>query len=69
MRVAIAVLVAACGLVAFAPGAPAAPSAPLGVAAAPPIARVRDGCGAGWHAQVWRDRWGNVHRRCVPNRW
>jgi hypothetical protein len=69
MRAAIVALVAVSGLIALAAPAPAAPSAPPGITSAPPIALVRDGCGAGWHAQTWRDRWGNMHRRCVPNRW
>ena len=35
----------------------------------PAVTMVRGGCGPGWHPQTWRDRWGNWHRRCVPNRW
>lgn len=68
MRAAVIGLVAGIGLMALAAPVRAAPAAPhdRGTAA---IELVRDGCGAGWHAQTWRDRWGNVHRRCVPNRW
>jgi len=54
----------------------ALPAAAGAVAAAPPqlsgdvtsITPVRDGCGAGWHAYQRKDRWGNWHRKCVPNR-
>ena len=70
MRAAIAALVAVFGLMALPAPGWAAPAAPQGIAvAAPSIWMVRDGCGAGWHKQGWRDRWGNWHRRCVPNRW
>jgi hypothetical protein len=70
MRAAIVTLVAVFGLVAFPESGWTAPAAPhdIGVAA-PAISLVRDGCGAGWHRQGWRDRWGNWRSRCVPNRW
>jgi hypothetical protein len=49
---------------------PAAPAAPHDFAlGASGIELVRGGCGPGWHPQAWTDRWGNWHRRCVPNRW
>jgi hypothetical protein len=70
MRSAIVVLVAVFGLMAVPAPLRAAPGTPHDIAAAAPaIVLVRDGCGPGWHAQGWRDRWGNWHRRCVPNRW
>src|SRR5437879_1200364 len=70
MRTAIVAMVAVCGLVAFPAPVRAAPAAPHDIAVADSaIQMVRDGCGAGWHAQSWRDRWGNWRRRCVPNRW
>ena len=69
MRAAIVALVAVSGLMALPAPVWAAPAAPRDIAGAPAISLVRDGCGAGWHAQRWQDRWGNWHRRCVPNRW
>jgi len=70
MRAAVIALVAGIGLMALPAPVRAAPAALHDLArAAAAIELVRDGCGAGWHAQTWRDRWGNVHRRCVPNRW
>ena len=70
MRAAIVAVMAVFALTALPAQVPAAPAAPPGIAiAAPAIWMVRGGCGAGWHPQVWRDRWGNMHRRCVPNRW
>ncbi len=69
MRAALVALVVVCGLMALPAEVAAAPAAPQGIAAAPALWTVRGGCGAGWHPQVWRDRWGNMHRRCVPNRW
>jgi hypothetical protein len=70
MRAAVIALTAVFGLMALPAPVRAAP-APLHDLAvgAPTIALVRDGCGAGWHLEAWRDRWGNWHRRCVPNRW
>jgi hypothetical protein len=70
MRAAIVALVAVFGLMALPASGWTAPAAPhdIGVAA-PAISLVRDGCGAGWHRQGWRDRWGNWRSRCVPNRW
>ena len=72
MRAAVLALVAAFGLMALAAPAQAVPTAPqdLAVSApAPNILLVRGGCGAGWHPNSWRDRWGKWHRRCFPNRW
>jgi len=70
MRAAIVAFVAVVGLMALPASGWAAPAAPHDIgAAAPAISLVRGGCGAGWHPQSWRDRWGNWHRRCVPNRW
>ncbi len=70
MRAGIVALVAVCGLMALPAPVRAAPAVPHSTAdATSAIALVRDGCGAGWHAQKWQDRWGNWHRRCVPNRW
>ena len=70
MRSAIVALVAVCGLMALPAPVRAAPAVPPSTAdAASAIVLVRDGCGPGWHAQRWRDRWGNWNRRCVPNRW
>ena len=35
---------------------------------APPIERVRDGCGHGWHRHHWRDQWGYWHwGDCIPD--
>ena len=70
MRAAVMAAVAVFGLMALAAPARAAP-APLHdlTVGAPAIAVVRGGCGPGWHPDAWRDRWGNWHRRCVPNRW
>ena len=68
MRTAIVALVAVFGLMTLPAPGQAAPTAPHDIAA-PAIALVRGGCGAGWHPQSWRDRWGAWHRRCVPNRW
>jgi len=45
----------------------AAPAVPQNFAVSA-VTPVRDGCGGGWHAAAWRDRWGNWHRKCVPNR-
>jgi hypothetical protein len=72
MRTAFMAVVAVLGLIALpAPvtAAPAAPDRAVIAPIAPDIHYVRGGCGAGWHPQAWRDRWGNWHRRCVPNRW
>jgi hypothetical protein len=70
MRAAVIALAAVFGLMALPAPVRAAPAAlhdfDLG---APSIALVREGCGAGWHREAWQDRWGNWHRRCVPNRW
>ncbi len=70
MRTTVIAVVAVCGLMALPASVRAAPAAPHDIAgAASAISLVRDGCGAGWHRQGWRDRWGNWHSRCVPNRW
>jgi len=70
MRAAVIGLVAGIGLMALPAPVRAAPAALHGLApGAAAIELVRDGCGAGWHMQAWQDRWGNWHRRCVPNRW
>jgi hypothetical protein len=69
MRAAMVALVAVFGLMALSAQVAAVPAL-RGVAdTGSAIMPVRDGCGAGWHAQGWRDRWGYWHRRCVPNRW
>jgi len=35
---------------------------------APPIERVRDGCGHGWHRHHWRDQWRYWHwSDCIPD--
>ena len=69
MRSTVAALVPMFALLALAGSASAAPSLPPDRAiAASPLTLARDGCGAGWHAYAWRDRWGNPHRKCVPNR-
>jgi hypothetical protein len=70
MRATIVALVAVFGLIALPAQVSAAPAAPHDIAlSTPAIELVRDGCGAGWHRQGWRDRWGYWHARCVPNRW
>jgi hypothetical protein len=70
MRAAIVALVAVFGLMALAAPVRAAPAVQRSTTdTASAIVLVRDGCGAGWHRQGWRDRWGNWHSRCVPNRW
>jgi hypothetical protein len=69
MRAAIIGLVAVFGLMALPAQVPAAPALHGVADTGSAIMLVRDGCGAGWHAQRWRDRWGNWNRRCVPNRW
>ena len=70
MRAAAIALVAVFGVMALSAPVRAAPAALHDLAlGAPSIELVRDGCGPGWHAQGWRDRWGRWHRRCVPNRW
>ena len=70
MRAMVVAAVAVFGLMAVPATGQAMPAAPhqLTVAASS-IELVRDGCGPGWHARAWRDRWGYWHRRCVPNRW
>jgi peptidoglycan/LPS O-acetylase OafA/YrhL len=70
MRALMVALVAMVGLLAMPAGVQAMPAAPhdLGIGS-PLVELVRDGCGAGWHARRWQDRWGRWHRRCVPNRW
>ena len=55
------------GLPAATEAAPAAPHETTVGASQPTL--IRDGCGRGWHARWWRDRWGRPHRRCVPNRY
>jgi peptidoglycan/LPS O-acetylase OafA/YrhL len=70
MRVAVIAAVAVLGLMALPAPVQAAPAALHGLAlSTPAIELVAGGCGAGWHPQRWRDRWGKWHRRCVPNRW
>ena len=69
MRAMILTTVAVVGLSLLPATVRAAPLAPNHSAvAAPGVILVRDGCGPGWHARWWRDRWGRPHRRCVPNR-
>jgi hypothetical protein len=71
MRAAVIASIAVFGLMALlAPVRAALPALHgLALGARPAIALVRGGCGPGWHPQAWQDRWGNSHRRCVPNRW
>ena len=70
MRATVVALVAVFGLMALPAPVQAAPAVLHDlVLGAPAIEWVAGGCGAGWHPQKWRDRWGNKHRRCVPNRW
>jgi hypothetical protein len=70
VRVAVIAVAAVIGLMALPAPAQAAPAAlqDLGFGT-PAIQFVRGGCGAGWHPEARRDRWGNWRRRCVPNRW
>ena len=69
MRAATMGFLAVFALAALSTAANAAPVAPLQLAGPPAVTLARGGCGPGWHPQTWRDRWGNWHRRCVPNRW
>jgi hypothetical protein len=69
MRATVIALIAVFGLGALAAPVRAAPAAPPDFAAPSATVMVRGGCGAGWHPENRRDRWGNWHRRCVPNRW
>ena len=68
MRFVVMALMATLALAWFTGSAVAAPSLPHKADAVSAMTPVRDGCGGGWHAATWRDRWGNVHRKCVPNR-
>ena len=69
MRAQFIAFVAVFGLIALPAPVLAGPAALHGLAQiAPPIELVREGCGEGWHLASWRDRWGNWHRQCVPNR-
>jgi len=69
MRAAIMAFLAVIALAALPAAAGATPAVPPDLAAARSVTLARGGCGPGWHPQTWRDRWGNWHRRCVPNRW
>jgi hypothetical protein len=65
---AIAVWIGLVGLMAV-PSAEAAPAAPHEITVtAPELTLVRGGCGRGWHARRWRDRYGRWHVRCVRYR-
>jgi len=69
MRAAAMVVLAVLALSALPVAAGAVPVAPPQLSGDVTIVTpVRDGCGAGWHAYQWKDRWGNWHRKCVPNR-
>jgi len=70
MRTTVIAMVAVFGLMALPATGWTAPAAPQDIGGAGlAISLVRDGCGAGWHRQGGRDRWGNWRSRCVPNRW
>jgi hypothetical protein len=70
MRATVLAAAAIFGLLALPATSQAAPAA-IGhpsASGAAPLVLVRGGCGPGFHPVVWRDRWGRLHRQCVPNR-